>query len=185
MKAKNYFAMMLLLSILVFGSACSNVDDKSTGATNIDGNSEGNFDPPEGQPGPNQGRADLFGQVKSIDGSEVTILVAEMPQLREKPGSPPDQNKESAGSQNTEDKREENLPEEKRNPVNDKITFTGEIQKVVIPEGTSIESGMGEKSTELKLSDIQEGMLVQIWFEEEDDSESKTIKNVRVLPMSS
>lgn len=185
MKVKDYFVIMLLLSILVFCSACGNLGEKTADGTNAGNNSAGEINPPEERPRQNQDMPELFGQVQSIDGNEVTILVAEMPQLRERADRSFDQDKENnVNSQKIENQTENPAPAEKRDPMNDKMTFTGETQKVVIPEGTLISLGMGDKNTELRLSDIQNGMLLQIWFEAEDDSENKTIKTVRVMPES-
>lgn len=199
-KVKKTVLMMLFFSILVFCSACvqsgdgtaaeSNAPDTSSGDQAGTESNAGDTSPEEidaslqERPRPNS--PDLVGRVQSIEGNELTLLIAEMPQrgegpqLGEAPNGPPDQKEREDDTRQTEDP----APQERRQPMNEDIKFTEETKKVLIPQETPISLGAGEAATELKFSDIQVDMVLQIWFEAGDESGAQTVKNVRIIPVS-
>lgn len=189
---KRALLLMLALSIMVLQAGCS---DKATtetaNTTEVSGaNRTGELrQPPDADPNaagtenasPGQGRPDMFGKVKSIVGNEVTLLLADMPEMPEKQetqdgAAAPQQTKETMRSQAGPGGFEGGPPgmgREGKQPVTRDLSnmdFTGETKTLLIPVATPVVSGSrGEESEELDFSDIEAGDILQIWLDDEEN----------------
>ncbi|MEW9122120.1 MAG: hypothetical protein AB2421_05355 [Thermotaleaceae bacterium] len=189
---KAILAGILGLSILLSGCSKTNAAlDQPTG-TNQQNQSQKSSNESEtrGQNGrPEQQRPDIFGRVKSIVGNEVVLEVAEMPERangenQNAPGAQ-GQTRDNTGARATGG-----------GPVgggsmgggpmgggtqrgnSSSLNFTGETKTILIPVGIPITSMGQSGSKELDIADIYKGMIMQIWFDQED---KEMIAQVRVM----
>jgi len=187
-KKKIALFVIALLSMVVLLSGCSTA--ATTEATGTQGaNSAVTSQQPSAagsgaggteNPSPGQGRPDLFGKVKSIAGNEVTLLLADMPEMPERAEmqentAVSEESKETARSQAGPGgfaggppgmERGENQPVTRDLSA---IDFTGETKTLLIPVATPVVSGnRGEATEELDFSDIEAGDILQIWLDDEE-----------------
>ncbi|MDF2545401.1 MAG: hypothetical protein K0R93_299 [Anaerosolibacter sp.] len=67
-----------------------------------------------------------------------------------------------------------------RSGIQREIKLTGETLTLLIPVGVPINSFAQGGMKELDIADIYEGMMMQIWYDKEDEA-SKTIIRVMVM----
>lgn len=137
-----------------------------------------------------QAAADVYGRVKSIIGNEVVLEVAEMPQRREgQGGSGQGSAGENGGSTSSVNQAGQMPPgggppmgggQGQRSGMQREIKLTGETLTLLIPVGVPINSFAQGGMKELDIADIYEGMMMQIWYDKEDEA-SKTIIRVMVM----
>ncbi|MCG8501703.1 MAG: hypothetical protein MJB12_15060 [Firmicutes bacterium] len=168
MDRKGLKIMLVVLSMMLLLMGCGKSDDVSGPVAD---NSKGN---PGGRGNiSSRDRPDMYGRVESILGNEVKLLVAEMPERTRSSGM---------NAEEREEKRSQmqNMgPEKRQQMMQDSIKFTGETETLMIPVGVPIASMKQGETAEMDLGDIYEGMFLQIWFNEEDESGDKTVKAVR------
>lgn len=168
MNTKKIMLILALLSMTIFFAACGNSNDPSNTTSNTDDDASNDINISLNS------RPDLSGQVEKILGNEVTLSVAELPEQGEQGDlSPEEREKRREEMQNMS-------PEERQQMMRERIKFTGETEKLIIPVGTPIISGRGEKITQLELGDIYAGMMLQFWFEKGENGLNDTVKYVRV-----
>jgi hypothetical protein len=175
---KNTKIIIVLVGVLLLFTACSNNIQTSTSSTTV---TTGIIQQPERT-------AELYGQVKSIVGNEVTILLAEQ-QATETELSDAEKEQKKADKQALSQ-------EEKLAQKNELIKFTGKIAIITIPVGTPIttsESAGTVQTTQTQqsantlnlkdfsLADIRAGMFLKIWTEEGGSVGAKSAEYVRVL----
>lgn len=115
--------------------------------------------PAEGRKSP-----DLFGQVKSVKGNDVTVAVAQMPQ-REK--SAPPQEPPAGQADNVKQG-----PPEMSAP-----SLTGENKTITIPADIKIISGRRDDTKEISVGDLKEGDMIEVYYKDGED----TVESVRVM----
>lgn len=158
---KSYKNILIIFSILLLFTGCS---AKQEEVSNISKESGSQKERPGFQ------KPDLYGKVSKIIGNEVTLQLAEMP---ERP------NKEEMTQEEREKMKQEMqnaTPEQRANRMEESLKLTGETQSIVIPVGIPITSFKQGSETELDLGDIYNGVILQIWLDED-----KTAKSVRVM----
>jgi hypothetical protein len=196
----KYKLVSVVISTALLLTACGNAqpqvaaDAPKQESQNIEQNKESS----NGESGNNagqsqrreQGAADVYGRVKSIIGNEVVLEVAEMPQKREGQGGSGQgatgQNGASASGANQAGQ----MPpaggppmaggQGQRTGMQREIKLTGETLTLLIPVGVPINSFAQGGMKELDIADIYEGMMMQIWYDKEDEA-SKTIIRVMVM----
>lgn len=165
-KLKILLVVLTALVILLMFTACSGKTQASV--SNTDNSASQAVSQAPDRP------AEIYGQVKTILGNEVTVSLAEPPVTAEL--SDAEKEKRRAEMQALS-------PEERQKLRNGQIKFTGETATVTIPVGTPITSGNtgGANLKELALSDIYEGIFLRIWLDKGGDGAVKTAAYTRVL----
>lgn len=165
---KNIKISLAVISFLLLFTACSsNTQSNITDANNV--SSQAISQSPDRQP-------EIYGQVRTVLGNEVTLSLAE-----------PQNNAElsEAEKENRKNEMQALSPEEKQKQRDGQVKFTGETATVTIPVGTPITSGNSvndqQNLKELTLSDISESIFLRIWLEEGEVGETKAAEYVRVL----
>lgn len=165
---KNIKIMLVALSVILLFTACS-------------GNTQSNVPDANNVPSQTISQspdriAEIYGQVKTILGNEVTLSLAEA------------QNNSELSEAEKENRKQEMQAlsaEEKQKLRDEQVKFTGETVTVTIPVGSPITSGNNineqQDLKELSLADIREGIFLRIWLEEGGDGEAKSAEYVRVL----
>lgn len=146
--------------------------------------------------------ADLTGEVSSISGNQITLKVIKMPAFNRK-GTPPrgstgnsgNTSQPAAGSTSAAEPSGSTPASDSSNTSPDSsgpkgngpsqprgIQYTGETKTVTIPDGVAITAmartnGDSNQQT-LKLSDIKEGNVLQIWY---SDKEKGTVSKINVM----
>jgi hypothetical protein len=120
-------------------------------------------------------RPDLYGKVKKILGNEVTLELVEISEANGKKGA------SGKGEEKTREQGKSKNPEEMKKKMEERVKLTGETKNMIIPVGIPITSVKQGEITEMELEDIYEGIFLQIWFNEAEEGEEKTIKAVRVM----
>jgi hypothetical protein len=168
---------------------------------------------------------DLYGEVKTISGNEVTLALLEIAQpaqltdeqrqnMRNGANGNPQAGNGQRGNRNNQNNQSNNGSNNQR-PMGGfaaEKKYTGQTETLTIPEGTAITTynrgngnfnrnadnganangdtttgstangssnggNRGFQETQLQLSDIKEGSLIQVWYKEN----SKEINNIRVI----
>jgi len=119
---------------------------------------------------------DMMGEIKKIIINEITISLVEMPTNIQRNA----EGDRAAGDR--KDGNDKSSLEKKREDV---LKLTGESATFIIPVGTPIIStkrgANGMESNELQLSDIYEGVVLQVWLKEGGSGEDKIAENVAVF----
>ena len=175
---KKFKWMMILLSTVLVLSACSS-NTAATGATSGVGNASASTTSvaAKGVPVAPTRTAELYGQVKSIIGNEVVLLLAEQTTTTE---TLTDAQKEAKKAE-----MQALSAEERAKVKNEAIKFTGKSATITIPVGTPITSAVSstdkEVLKELTLTDIRGGIFLKIWTEEGGTGDAKSAEYVRVM----
>jgi ABC-type Fe3+-hydroxamate transport system substrate-binding protein len=162
---KNAVLTLVILSIMVVFAGCStktNLAENLTSTTEI--------------PNPPERTAELYGQVKSIVGNEITLLLAEF----------------TVTTPLTEDEKAKKKSEmsqlsaeERKSLKESQMKYTGETATVIIPVGTPIiigsSNGAEQIPAEKSLSDIYSGIIVRIWLDQGGVGTDKTSEYVRII----
>lgn len=165
---KKVRIILVVLGVLLLFTACSGKTQSNGSSTNSSPSQAVNQAP--------ERLAEIYGQVKTILGNEVTLSLAE-----------PQNNTElsEAEKKSKQNEMQALSPEERQKLRDGQIKFTGETVTVTIPVGTPITSGNNingqQNLKELTLADIRESVFLRIWLEEGGDGEAKTAEYVRVL----
>ena len=165
---KNIKITLVALSVLLLFTACS-------GQTQSNVSDANNVLSQTVSQSPDR-TAEIYGQVKTILGNEVTLSLAEAQNNTEL---------SEAEKENRQQEMQALSPEDKQKLRDGQVKFTGETITIIIPVGTPITSGNSNNGqqnlTELALADISESLFLRIWLEEGGDGETKTAEYVRVL----
>ncbi len=150
--------------------------------------------------------ADLTGEVSSISGNQITLKVIKMPAFNRNGTSPRggtgnsgNTSQPAAGStpaaepsSSTPASDSSNTSPDSRGPKGNGhsqprgIQYTGETKTVTIPDGVAITAmartnGDSNQQT-LKLSDIKEGNVLQIWYSDKDKGTVSKINVMQRIP---
>ncbi len=193
---KKALLLVLILSLSLIAMGCS--DSKSVSTTAASNTTTDTSK--TGTTSTNNEATRLFGQVESVDGSKLTIALAEQPQHPaegEKPANdgntkPPEPKTDAQGTTSGQTGTQASAPPQGSAPPNGgkapTITLTGEKATVIVPDGISIvSSNRGESSentTTMKLTDLKAGMTVQVSYTASSDGQ-KTATGIRVIPAAS
>lgn len=125
-------------------------------------------------------RADLEGEVASIDGNKVTLKVIKAPERPEGTGGDKQASKDSGDKTdkkaNTQDKQ---VP---KGRLNKQVEYTGETKDITLGDGIQIKSmGRGTQAKDLTVSDIKVGDRLGITYSNKDN---ETISSIIVMPAS-
>jgi hypothetical protein len=177
---KKYASMsLLLLGTILLGTACSSAEptvvdpyENQQGNANMNNGGNGN-----GQ-GMGQGqRADLMGQIKSINGNEIVLKVATMPKRqRQNQNGDGQDNQQNMNRRNIQDPNfDPNAPRPSFDPQQMQqmrqraMNFTGEERTLKIEDGVVIEKRTfgenGMQTETLKLDALKVDDILQIWFD--------------------
>ncbi|MFT9497521.1 hypothetical protein [Anaerosolibacter sp.] len=172
------------------GAAVASAQESQSSEQNTENNSGENRNNPGQKQGREQAAADVYGRVKSIIGNEVVLELAEMPQRREgQGGSGQGSAGQNGGSTPIANQAGQMPPsgsppmgggQGERTGIQREIKLTGETLTLLIPVGVPINSFAQGVMKELDIADIYEGMMMQIWYDKEDEA-SKTIIRVMVV----
>ena len=166
-------ASVALTATLMVGCGANTTDAQSkqaTQSTSTDdaSNKQKNFQ-----------KADLEGEVASIDGNKITLKVIKTPEKAA--GS----SQKNASTDADKTNSEANNKDKQTNKVqqNRQVEYTGETKDITIGDGIQIETmnrgQQGSKSKDLTVSDIKVGNILQITY---SDKEKETISNINVRP---
>lgn len=196
--------LVLILSLVVTGcttnnkkdiqpaSDTSNTQDSSDKPekTSSDTNEQNDLEvkPHSSDGKPQFTKANLSGEVVSISGNEIVLNIVEMPEPHR---NTPHKN---GGSGNSDQDQSDTAPpaqgeqgeaSQDNNPLRQNqsgLSYIGESKTISIPDGISITtSGRGndgEQQSTIKLEDIKEGDMLQIWYSSEEE---ETISKVAVM----
>jgi uncharacterized ubiquitin-like protein YukD len=122
-------------------------------------------------------KADLEGEVASIDGNKITLKVIKTP---EKPAGS-NQKNASNGTDKTNSDVNNKDKQSSKGPQNAQVEYTGETKDITIDNGIQIKTmnrgQQGSESKALTVSDIKVGDVLQITY---SDKEKETISNINV-----
>lgn len=184
MKKRVFTALVSILMIFVI-AGCSNSSNSNQSATNGNGNgNKGGFQKP-----------DVYGEVASISGNNVTLKLMKIPQMNRGNGN---YRGSGNGNMSTNGGAPGNTPS--NNPGNANMNrnggqgpgqgqgrggmrakaYTGEQKTITIPNGvqmtTMTRGANGATQSNVSLSDITTGSTLSIYY----DTDGKTIKSIRV-----
>jgi hypothetical protein len=131
--------------------------------------------------GGNFEKADLEGEVASIDGNKITLKVIKTP---EPPTGKPEEDNQNNASKDA-DKKEVQVNnqdgETPKAPQHRQVEYTGETKEITIADGIKIitmnKGPQDSESKELTVNDIKVGDTLQITY---SDSEKETISQINV-----
>lgn len=184
---KIILAGILGVSILLSGCSKTNAVLEQSVGTNQESSDESET---RGQNGRSeQQRPDLFGRVKSIVGNEVVLEIAEVPERasgeNQSATRAQGQTRDNTGARATGEGPMGGGPMGggsmgggTQRGSSSSLNFTGETKTILIPVGIPITSMGQSGSKELDIADIYKGMIMQIWFDQED---KEMIAQVRVM----
>ncbi|SFD20341.1 hypothetical protein [Clostridium uliginosum] len=125
-------------------------------------------------------RADLEGEVASIDGNKITLKVIKTP---ERPEGSSQKNASKNADKTNSDVNNKNGQAPKA-PENRQVEYTGETKDITIGDGIQIKTmnrgQQGSESKDLTVNDIKVGDTLQITY---SDKEKETISNINVRPV--
>lgn len=172
-KTISLIAISLITTSLFFGCKAKTVDDQNNTAQN--NQNQGNFN------GRGQfQRADMSGQVISLNGSQVTIKVIKQPQFGQQNGNNGSNNNagNNNNSTNNSNSNNNNSSGNNRNGGNQgtrqrrQLEFTGETKTIPIPEGTPITTmvrgNQNRETKNLQVKDLKAEDVLQIWYSDKD-----------------
>lgn len=122
-------------------------------------------------------KADLAGEVASIDGNKITLKVIKTP---ERPAGNNQKNSNNNSSQtnldaNNKDKQASNAQEKRA------VEYTGETKDITIADGMQIKTmnrgQKGSESKDLTVADIKVGDILQVTY---SDKDKEAISNITV-----
>lgn len=163
-------AMLAAALMVGCGTNTANVQSNQTAqsTSNQDGsNKQKNFQ-----------KADLSGEVASIDGSKITLKVIKTP---ERPQGDNQKNGNKDGDkQNSQDNNKDG---QAKGQGNRQVEYTGETKDITIGDGVQIKAmGRGQQGSDSKnltASDIKVGDILAVTY---SDKENETISNIVVRP---
>lgn len=127
-------------------------------------------------------RADLEGEVASIDGNKVTLKVIKTP---ERPEGASDKQLSKDGGDKTDKKANTQDKQVPNGQSNKQVEYTGETKDITISDGIQIKSmGRGTQASQAKdltVSDIKVGDRLGITYSNKDN---ETISSIIVMPAS-
>ena len=164
-------AGIVLTTTLMVGCGANTTDTQSKQTTQSTSTDDGSNKQKNFQ------RADLEGEVASIDGNKITLKVIKAPE--KSAGSNQKNASKDADKTNSEvnnkDKQATNAPQ------NRQVEYTGETKDITIIDGIQIKTmnrgQQGSESKDLTVSDIKVGDILQITY---SDKEKETISNINV-----
>lgn len=162
MDKKSVIGLILCLLLLLAAAGCSKTNTSTTAgnsttqtadqqntASQATGNAnQSSSNTNAGNPGNGQTTPDLFGQVKSVSGSTITLALAKTPQQ----GNTPPQNPPVAQGQTASQ-----APKNMGSPE-----LTGETKTITIPDGVKITTGNKDSSKEVSISSIKAGDMLEV-----------------------
>ena len=166
-------AGVALTATLMVGCGANTTDAQSKQATQSTSTDDGSNKQKNFQ------KADLEGEVASIDGNKITLKVIKTPEKAA--GS----SQKNASTDADKTNSEANNKDKQTNKVqqNRQVEYTGETKDITIGDGIQIETmnrgQQGSKSKDLTVSDIKVGDMLQITY---SDKEKETISNINVRP---
>lgn len=211
MKIKKVIFTLAVVSMAIFLAACAkssspeaSADGAAVASTAY--NSAKTGDTPGNKTKTPKRRSVLYGQVQKIIGNEVTLKVAEIPKRQAKPagtsGSGGQQGQQGdalagasatlggSGGQGGAGKGGRGGGGQGgwqgQGGTAPQIKYTGQVDKIIIPVGVPITSmkrgAAGAAPTQLNISEITEGTMLQIYYAKAAPGEEKTVESVRVIP---
>ena len=170
---KNIYTLagIVLTTALMVGCGANTTDAQSKQTTQSTSTDDGSNKQKNFQ------RADLEGEVASIDGNKITLKVIKAPE--KSAGSSQKNASKDADKTNSEvnnkDKQATNAPQSRQ------VEYTGETKDITIVDGIQIKTmnrgQQGSESKDLTVSDIKVGDILQIAY---SDKEKETISNINV-----
>ncbi len=164
-------AGIVLTTTLMVGCGANTTDTQSKQTTQSTSNDDGSNKQKNFQ------KADLEGEVASIDGNKITLKIIKTPQ---KPAGSSEKNASKDADKtnsevNNKDKQATNQSQ------NRQVEYTGETKDITISDGIQIKTmnrgQQGSESKNLTVSDIKVGDILQITY---SDKEKETISNINV-----
>jgi len=196
-KKRKIACLLLCLLMLVMATGCASTKTTTSQPKDTSANTSQNSPGSNGSVAGNQSEKkspDIFGKVKSINGNEVTISLAQMPQRNEpasgsgKSGTTPPDN---TASGNTAPTAPSGTP-----PGNDTgkapkqggmpdLQLTGETKTITLPADIKIVAGgggnAGQNDKEIKLTDVKVDDIMQIYYKAGETGEIRTVESIRVM----
>ncbi len=120
-------------------------------------------------------KADLQGEVSSIEGNKITLKIIKMPDFQGRTQrEPQSKDGQQQNGQNGESPKA---------PQNRQIEYTGESKQLTIPESIQINllmrGNQGEQANKLQLKDIKVGDIIQITY---SDKEKEIVSQITIIP---
>ncbi len=124
-------------------------------------------------------RADLEGEVASIDENKVTLKVIKAP---ERPEGTGDKQPSKDGGDKTDKKANTQDKQVPKGQLNKQVEYTGETKDITLGDGIQIKSmGRGTQAKDLTVGDIKVGDRLGITYSNKDN---ETISSIIVMPTS-
>lgn len=166
MKRRLIICFLLCLTGLLVVAGCSKKSDATTGTNNPVNSSTGSDQNSQRQ------RPDVFGQVKGVSGSDISIALAQMPQRNQT------QNQSGQNQQNQSPNPPAGTSNGQGQRGNWTLQLTGESKTITIPEGTKIYGGgpgvqnqgqsqgqgQGQGPKEITLNEIKAGDIISVYY---------------------
>lgn len=125
-------------------------------------------------------KADLAGEVASINGNKITLKVIKTP---EKSGGGNQNNASKDGGDKGNSQGNNKDGQTSKGQGNRQVEYTGETKDITVADGIKISTmnrgQQGSESKDLTISDIKVGDMLQITY---SDKEKETISNINVRP---
>lgn len=174
---KKRFLTTLFSCLLIFVIAgCSNSGNSNQAASASNGNGTGNSNRPAFQ------KPDVYGEVSTINGNNVTLKLMEIPQMSRRNGQNGGNGNGGNGGGNSNGSYNGGSGGNGgagRGGMRVK-KYTGEVKTIVIPNGVTLttmtrgQNGMTQNN--ISLNEVTTGSTLSIYY----DTDGKTIKSIRV-----
>jgi hypothetical protein len=161
-------AGVALTATLMVGCGATNTANTQSASTNDGSNKQKNFQ-----------KADLEGEVASVDGNKITLKVIKTPDRpagNDQKNASNDSNKTNSDA-NNKDKQASNGQQKRQ------VEYTGETKDITIGDGVQINTmnrgKQGSDAKNLTVSDIKVGDVLQVTY---SDKDKETVSSINVRP---
>ncbi|MCX7746781.1 MAG: hypothetical protein N2645_07810 [Clostridia bacterium] len=165
--------ILLLVITIGFLSACGS---KGENPADIESGGEEEFN----RQGQFNNRADLTGEVASVEGNTITLKVIEIPQFRNDRENRTPRPDRTPGAFRTPGARGGEGPAGNRQRLQGTPNYTGETKKITLPEGvhitTMVRGENGVQENEVDIKTVKSGEILQVWYKDQNQNEIERVR---------
>ncbi|OOM16735.1 hypothetical protein [Clostridium saccharobutylicum] len=126
-------------------------------------------------------KADLEGEVTSVNGSKITLKVIKTPEKNDQNGDQKNNQNGPGSNGQKPDSDGNDKDKQSSEPPKMQVEYTGESKDITIGDGITIKAmnrgKQGSEAKDLNVSDIKVGDILQITY---SDKDNQTISNINV-----
>ncbi|MEQ8174224.1 MAG: hypothetical protein ABRQ26_04060 [Syntrophomonadaceae bacterium] len=181
MRRGKLASLFLCTALVMTGAGCSKTAEVAQTGQPAAQNSTTTSQPAAGQntaaTSDAKNTAGVIAKVTSINGSTVVLALAQMPQGGSQPGGQPPAGQPGSGQAPAKEPSQGGAPpaDSQKQPS---VQLTGESKTITIPSSAKIVGGGKDASTQLSISDIKVGDMIEIKYSTTD---STVIEQISII----